>query len=125
MKSTHDIKIVYLNIQNLQKSFSAAQRSEEQLGRQANLPTHSAQAGARPREGCSLILHRCGSKSVHVYTAENIFFWAKRRGITLRLTIEQQDNQERQHNQATASHSWDWLWCQLGSVDLVREEDRW
>lgn len=61
------------------------------------------------------------SNQLHVYTAENIFLWAKR--IVLRLTIEQQDNQERQHNQAIASHTWDWLWCQLGSVDLVREED--
>lgn len=103
INSTQYITILNLSIQNLQKSLSAAQRSEEQLGRQANLPAHSAQAGARPREGCGLILHHCGSKSVHVYTAENIFFWAKR--IVLRLTIEQQDNQERQHNQAIASHT--------------------
>lgn len=103
INSTQYITILNLSIQNLQKSLSAAQRSEEQLGRQANLPAHSAQAGARPREGCGLIHHHCGSKSVHVYTAENIFFWAKR--IVLRLTIEQQDNQERQHNQAIASHT--------------------
>lgn len=98
-----NITILNLSVRNLQKSLSAAQRSEEQLGRQANLPTHSAQGGARPRERCGLILHHCGSKSVHVYTAENIFLWAKR--IVLRLTIEQQDNQERQHNQAIASHT--------------------
>lgn len=38
------------------------------------------------------------------------------------LTIEQQDKQERQHNQAIASHSWDWMRCWLGGADLIRED---
>lgn len=78
IKSLQYITILKVSIQNLQKPLSAAQRSEEQLSGQANLPTHSTQAGARPREGRCLVLRHYGSKSVHAYKAENLFIWTKR-----------------------------------------------
>lgn len=78
IKCLQYVTTLNVSIQNLQKSLSAAQRSEEQLRGQANLPTHPTQAGARPREGRRLVLHHCGFKSVHVYKAENIFLRTKR-----------------------------------------------
>lgn len=72
-KSTQSIHILHLNIRNLQKSFSTAQRSEEQFCWEANLPAHSTQGGARPRKGCGLILHNCSFKWLHFYRAAHIF----------------------------------------------------
>lgn len=49
---------------DLQKSFSTAQRSKEQFSGEANLSTHSAQAGTRPRKRSCLILHNCNDGRV-------------------------------------------------------------